>query len=721
MITCPHCGQENPDGFRFCGACGKAMEGPAAPAREERKVVTVLFCDLVGSTARAERMDPEDVKALLAAYHERVRGELERFGGTVEKFIGDAVMALFGAPIAHEDDPERAVRAALAIRQWAGDEGELQVRIGITTGEALVSLGARPERGEGMAAGDVVNTAARLQAGAEIGGILVDETTYRATRDLIGYGEVQPVVAKGKAEPIPAWEATAVRSRLGLDVGEATSTPLIGRAHELDLLIRAFERTRRDRTVELVTLVGEPGIGKSRLMLELFRHVEADPELIRWRQGRCLSYGEGATLWALGEIVKAEAGVLENDSADVAGTKLASTVERLIDGRDEASWVEQHLRPLVGLGSEAVVGGERRDEAFVAWRRFLESVAEAGPLVVVFEDLHWADETLLDFVDHLVDWSVDVPMLVVAIARPELLARRPNWGGGKTNATTRSLAPLSDEDTAALVHRLLGRSVMEADAQRSLITNAGGNPLYAEEFARMLAERGGNADRLPESVQGIIAARLDGLEASDKTLVQDAAVLGKVFWLGALGAVSGKDPSTLEHRLRELERREIVRRDRTSAVADERQYAFRHVLVRDVAYGQIPRGQRAAKHAAVAEWIEGLGAQRSEDRAEMLAHHWSSALGYAPAGDAMAAQFGDRARAALVEAGDRALGLNATPAAVALYDQALGLTRGEPAADLVLRHARSLYLVGDERAAEAMARARDALAAAGDVSAEAYA
>jgi class 3 adenylate cyclase len=425
VLTCPSCGQRNPDGFRFCGACAAPLQKPPAVAREERKAVTVLFCDLVGSTEQAERMDPEDVREMLTRYHAGVRAELERYGGTVEKFIGDAVMALFGAPLAHEDDPERAVRAALAIRRWAAEEGGVQVRVGITTGEALVSLGARPERGEGMAAGDVVNTASRLQAAAPIGAVLVDEATYRATREVIDYRDGDPVLAKGKTQPIRVWEARAARSRPGVDVAEAAPTPLIGRERDLGLLTGAFERTRRERVVELVTLVGEPGIGKSRLVLELFKRVDADPELIRWRQGRSLPYGEGVTLWALGEIVKAEAGVMESDTAEDAAAKLATAVGRGIGDEAEAGWVESHLRPLVGLGGETVIGGERREEAFTAWRRFIESLAEHGPTVLVFDDLQWADDALLDFVDHLVEWAADVPLLVVAVSRPELMARRP--------------------------------------------------------------------------------------------------------------------------------------------------------------------------------------------------------------------------------------------------------------------------------------------------------
>jgi class 3 adenylate cyclase len=675
MIVCPSCGQENPDGFRLCGMCGTALVAETAPAREERKVVTVLFCDLVGSTARAEGADPEDVRALLSAYHERVRRELERFGGTVEKFIGDAVMALFGAPSAHEDDPERAVRAALAIRDWAQEEGDLQVRIGITTGEALVSLGATPAAGEAMASGDVVNTAARLQSAAPVNGIVVDETTYRATERVIEYARHERVEAKGKAQPTLVWQALEARARFGVDIRPGVRAPLIGRRHELDALLGALARVRHEREPQLVTLIGMPGIGKSRLIWELFQAVGRDPELIYWRQGRSLPYGDGVTYWALGEMVKAQAGILETDAPEVTAEKVRRVVSELLPERAAATWVENHLRPLVGITAPADGSSGDDGEAFAAWRRFFEALAERRTLVLVFEDLHFADDGLLDFVDHLVDWASAVPILVVCSARPELLARRPGWGGGKPNATTLTIAPLAVEETAALVHALLERAVLPAEIQASLLERAGGNPLYAEEFASMVVERGaGGSDGelpLPESVQGIIAARLDALPVEEKALLQDAAVVGKVFWLGAVGAIAGIDVQTAEERLHRLQRREFVRRQRQSSVAEETEFAFRHLVVRDVAYGQIPRGLRAEKHRLAAEWIEALG--RPEDHAEMRAHHYASALEFARVAGQDTENFAEPARFALREAGDRAAALGAHAAAARFYAGALDL------------------------------------------------
>jgi class 3 adenylate cyclase/tetratricopeptide (TPR) repeat protein len=662
--------------------------------REERKVVTVLFADLVGFTSRAEDLDPEEVRAVLQPYHAHLRSELERFGGTVEKFIGDAVMALFGAPIAHEDDPERAVRAALVIRDWAlEDEGRLELRIAVNTGEALVSLDARPAVGEAMASGDVVNTAARLQAAAPVNGVLVGETTYRATSHVIDYREAEPVLAKGKSEPVAVWEALAPRARVAVELGEIGTAELVGRRRELETLVGALERTRQERSTQLVTLVGVPGIGKSRLVLELFRRVEADPDFIYWRHGRSLPYGEGVTYWALAEMVKAQAGILESDSADEAARKL----------REAAGdpWVESHLRPLAGLGGAAEASGERRGEAFAAWRRFFETLAEERPLVLVFEDLHWADEGLLDFVDHLVDWAGDVPLLAVCTSRPELFERRPGWGGGKPNAVTLSLSPLSDEDTARLLATLLERSVLPAETQSALLERAGGNPLYAEQYARLLRERDATKDLpLPETVQGIVAARLDGLAAEEKALLQDASVIGRVFWLGALSSMDGTPRWTLEERLHSLERKEFVRRERRSSVASENEYAFRHVLVRDVAYGQITRAARVEKHRLAAEWIESLG--RAEDHAEMLAHHYLSALELSRAVGVSTAELGDRARVALREAGDRALALNAFPAAERFFREALALwpsdEPGRP--QLLYRIGRSVFLASDRGRSE---------------------
>jgi class 3 adenylate cyclase/tetratricopeptide (TPR) repeat protein len=684
------------------------MSGPTT--RRERKVVTVVFCDLVGFTSQAETMDPEDVDAMLGPYHERLRDELERRGGTVEKFIGDAVMALFGAPVAHEDDPERAVRACLAIRDWAIAEEGVHVRIAATTGEALIRLDARPEAGEGMASGDVVNTAARLQSAAPVNGVLVDETTFRATRRVIDYRDAAPVEAKGKVAPIPVWEAVAAHSRFGVDLDHLARVELVGRERELTLLKETFDRARHEGVAQLITLVGVPGLGKSRLVYELRRFAEDDEQLITWRQGHCLAYGDGVTMWALGEIVKAQAGVLEGDPSGEVAAKIRRAVEDVLPQSTDAGWIETQLLALVGQGEESELGGDRRGQAFAAWRRFLEALAAQRPLVLVVEDLHWADDSMLDFLDELVEWVTDVPLLVVGTARPELLARRPGWGGGKLNATTVALSPLSDEQTALLISSLLARPVL-ADEQQKLLEQAGGNPLYAEQFAELYLERGSADDLpLPETLHGVIAARLDGLGEEEKALLQDAAVVGKVFWGGSLG----REPDGTAATLHVLERKGFVRRQRQSSIEDESEYAFGHALVRDVAYGQIPRAERAAKHRAVAAWIESLG--RPDDHAEMLAYHWRSALDVARTAGLDLGNLAEHTRAALRIAGDRAFALNSFAAAARYYSDALGLSPADDGTrpELLLKRARALFDAGDEHAATALGEARDALIEHGD-------
>jgi class 3 adenylate cyclase len=708
MVTCPACGRENPPDARFCNGCATPLAAAEEPVREERKVVTVLFVDLVGSTSAAEQLDPEDVRARLAPYWWHVRSELEHHGATVEKFIGDAVVALFGAPAAHEDDPERAVRAGLAIRDWAREQSQLQVRIAVATGEALVRLGARPLEGEGMASGDVLNTASRLQNMAPTNALLVEEGTYRATKDAIVYRELDAVDVKGKAAPVCVWEALEARSRLGVDLVRDAKTPLVGRRRELAALTDALARARAERAAQLLTLVGVPGIGKSRLVYELMQVVRAEPDYTTWRQGRSLPYGEGVSMWAFAEMVKAQAGILETDSPETAEEKLSASTVAIIE--EEAEWIARHLRPLVGLDVDT--GDAARNESFAAWRRYVEAIAAQRPLVLVFEDIHWGDDNLLDFIDHLIDWASSVPLLVVCTSRPELLDRRPTWGGGKRNSTTLSLAPLSDNETTQLVAALLEHKLLATDPQPELLARAGGNPLYAEQFVRMLEER--DTRDLPETVQGVIAARLDALSTEEKAVLQDAAVLAKVFWLGAVDAIGGQDREQLAELLHGLERKEFVRRALRSSVGDDAEYSFAHVLVRDVAYNQIPRAARAEKHRAAAEWIESLG--RPDDLAEMLAHHYSTSLELARASGTADADLTASAAAALIRAGDRASSLDAYASAAAFYERALELSPpDDPArAQMLFRHAQSLFRGGDERRERALEDAHAALVEAGE-------
>jgi class 3 adenylate cyclase/tetratricopeptide (TPR) repeat protein len=684
MTRCPSCGKELPGEFPFCPFCTAPLQdGAPTSALEERKVVSVLFCDLVGFTARSEKADPEDVRARLRPYHERVKQELERFGGTVEKFVGDAVMAVFGAPVIHEDDAERAVRAGLAtlaaIEELNAREPglDLTVRAAVNTGEAVVSLGARPERGDAFVAGDVVNTAARLQGAAPPGALVVSEATYRLTRDAVEYEPLPHITAKGKEESIPLWRACAF---VGRARGDAARTPFVGRADELALLERTLARTLSESAVQLVTLVGEPGAGKSRLVAEIRRSTEAGAASVEWRHGRCLPYGEGITFWALGEIVKAECGILESDSVDDARSKLRAAVDAVVDG-EERDWLHARLGPLVGISASGAVADRR--ELFTAWRSFLEALALQAPRVLVLEDMHWAGEPLLEFVEHLVDHLTDIPLLVLCTARPELYETRPGWGGGKRNSTTIALPPLAPAETARLVSAILARSILPVETQTAVMERAGGNPLFAEEFARMVTDRQtGNGDEaatdvsVPETVQALIAARLDTLPSERKALLHDAAVLGKVFWAEGVATMGGRHPDEVADALHELARKELIRSVRNSSVEGQREYAFWHVLVRDVAYAQIPRAERGRKHQAAAEWIEQLAGDRVADHAEVLAHHYREALALARTAGIPEERVVEGAQRFLIEAAERAERLDRA-AAESLYLEALSLLESE--------------------------------------------
>ena len=620
--------------------------------------MSVVFVDLVGHTAHSTSADPEDVRAKLAPYHARARDELERFGGTVEKYIGDAVMAVFGAPVSREDDAERAVRAALAVRDTMVEAG-LEVRVAVNTGEALVALDARAAEGEALVAGDVVNTASRMQSAAPVNGVLVGAATHRATDRTIAYADEAPVEAKGKAEPLPVWQALGPRARLGVDVGQHGGAALSGREVELRLLRDAFERARHERATQLVTLVGAPGMGKSRLVWELLRHMHSEPDLVYWRQGRALAYG-GGPFGAVAEALRAHVGVLESDPDAVVEAKVTAAVEELFADARDREWLAGRLRPLVGLEGG---GSGGREESFAAWQRLIEAIADRNPLILVLEDLHWADDGTLDFVEHLVDWTNDVPLLVLCTSRPELLERRPAWGGGRLNSHTIALSPLSDDDTARLLGDLLGGPALDAEVRARLLQQTGGNPLYAEEYARMLNAAVGA--ELPDSVQGIIAARLDLLDPPEKQLLQDASVLGKVFWRGGVEALGARDP---DDRLQRLVRKEFIRRERNSSMAGDPEFAFRHALVRDVAYAQLPRAARAEKHRLAAVWIAG-----SASRPDLVAHHYTEALELARAAGADSTALEGPARAALSAAGDRARSLGAYHDATALYRRALAL------------------------------------------------
>ena len=689
MPTCPSCGTENPEGFNFCGNCATQLE--ATPVREERKFITALFCDLVGSTALGERLDAEDVSRLLRNYQAICRKRIESHGGIVEKFIGDAVVGVFGVPLAHEDDPERAVRAAFRITEdVSASDLKIEVRIGVNTGEALVRLDVDPRSGEGFATGDTMNTAARLEAAAPVMGVAVGAATHRASSGAIVYEELPPISAKGKANLVEAWRALHPVARIGTE--ERDRTPFVGRDLELEVLIQLFERSRSRPSTEFVTIVAEPGLGKSRLVRELARHVDHLPELVTWREGRCLPYGDGISFWALGEIVKAQSGILETDDQVTVSGKLDRTLSEP-DPHNRA-WIKDRLAPLVGL--ETTTEPPQHEEAFTAWRRFLEQIAAAGPTVLVIEDLHWADEAFVTFLEQLSERTAGLPLLVVVTARPEVEERHPSWPPGR-RSTVLSLSPLTDAELKTLIQETLP----EADPQlvKVVLERAGGSPLYAEQVAAMLREHplpiaGGALDEtlIPPSVQALIAARIDALPPEPKRVLMEASVVGKTFWAGAIASL--EEHHNLEATLAELVRREFCRPVSPSTMEGDTEFSFWHALVRDVAYAELTRAERARMHAATARWIEpeSTAGDRLEDRAELLAHHTTEALSLARAADLPEdlSALEDDARRFLLLAGERQTPLDAAKAAT-YFRRALELTSaGRPERPRVLRRAGEL-------------------------------
>jgi class 3 adenylate cyclase/tetratricopeptide (TPR) repeat protein len=643
---CTACGTENPPQARFCFACGAAIvEAPLAAPSEERKVITAIFVDLVGSTARSEQLDPEDVKALVVPYHARVRGELEAHGGTFEKFSGDAILALFGTPKAHEDDPERAVRAALAVRQGIAelnDEDEwldLHIRIGVHTGEALVMLGARPSEGEWSAAGDVLNTAARIQSAAPIDGILVSRTTYLATNDVFWFKAAEPVQAKGKAEPVEVWEVVGAQDETGPRL--RSETPLVGRDAELGELVAFCDSLVGDRFAGLAAIVGAPGVGKSRLLHELVGRLEGRFDV---HLGKCLSYGEGITYWPVMEIFKSAAGIMQSDDRETSAARLDGFLEALpTQDLDELRTIASALSNLVGIpttprGTYATSG---ISQAELHWgiRRTLQLMAGEQPTAVVVEDLHWAEPTLLELISYILGDGLDVPLLIVGTARPELADTAPGFLGREGRRRTVDLQTLGPEQAAAMLANLTGDAAFaDTPFAATLIANAGGNPLFLEETVRMLREEGllelerwqGDEMRdvpIPTSVQALISSRLDRLETKEKQLAHHAAVIGAVFWAGAvahLGTPEGAAPEDPGPGLSELERRDFVAHLRLSTVADDEEYAFKHILMRDVAYGQVPKGRRAQLHLGFSEWVKNLPSS-ADEFVEIIAWHLEQA------------------------------------------------------------------------------------------------
>ncbi len=656
MPVCGGCGQDNPDIARFCLSCGKPL-AEAPPSAEERRVVSVVFVDLVGFTSRAEAMDPEDVRAILAPYYDRVRAELESFGGVVEKFIGDAVMAVFGAPTTYGDDPERAVRAALAARDAVigsanGDsDTDLAVRVAVNTGDALVYLGARPDTGEGMVAGDVVNTASRLQQFAPVNGVIVGADTYRCTRHVISYESLPSVSAKGKAEPLEVWLALDTLTQPG--DRPSTGTPFVGRRHELSMLAHTWARAMVDNRPQLVTIFGPPGVGKTRLGLEFAEVVtETGGRTLR---GRSLPYRESSAYGAFAAQVKQLADIYESDAHDVAMKKLKEVVEPLLASTDTAAQAVDHLAVILGYTPVQEIAD--RESLFLSVRLFVEALAREQATVLVFEDIHWADSSLLQLIEQLASLLHDLPLLLLTTARPELLDVRPAWGHGLWSYMAVPLEPLPTEDARELARALLTAYATDEVRISGLAETAEGNPLFIEQLAAALSERAGGEKGLPTTIRGIVAARLDALPPAERSVLLAASVAGRVFWPGALTRMVSD--VSLPEILAALESRDLIRRDQSSLIKTEQQYSFKHTLIRDASYETLPRKKRQEMHTEVAEFLEGAVAHEGEAASAALARHWR------------AAGRPDRALQYLVAAADQAFRGWAKGHAFELYGEAL--------------------------------------------------
>ena len=627
------------------------LRAPAAPAstatpsaahRSERKFATALFADVVGSTTLAEREDPEVVRSLIGRTFERLVEAIERYGGVTEKFVGDAVLAVFGVPAAHEDDPERAVRSALDMQASVSElnhelaaEGrtELSVRIGIEAGEVLVEPDRVSASRDRILTGDAVNTAARLEAAADPGQVVVGPVAHAAAARTIEFRELAPLALKGKAEPVAAWEAVGARTSGGARPPSRLWSPMMGRDEELAMLTQTFHRIVSEGRPALVTIFGAAGVGKSRLAFELSAALAAASPAPVWRTGRCLAYGN-ASYSALADAVRTECGVLDDDAPEIVTTKVRTAVERLLGSAELAPAIEI----LIGSGSTY---GSSREELFDAWRAFVERMASDAPLVLQLEDLHWADDGLLDLVDHLADWAQG-PILLLALARPELLDARPAWGGGKRNFAALDLDPLAPDETRAMLDALL-RTRLPDTIAHVIVERSEGYPLFNEEVVGMLLDRGllrqneagewalaGTPDQIevPRSMKALIAARLDTLPADEKAILQDAAVVGRTFWLGAVSHLAGIDPAHARQTLGPLRVKEILTSRDVGTFSGDTEYVFRHVLSRDVAYGSLPKSERARKHVQMVDWAKEHTGERSDEIAAMLATHLVEALRY---------------------------------------------------------------------------------------------
>ncbi len=626
MAICASCGHENPEGARFCNGCGAALD-EAPTSREQRKTVTVVFCDVTGSTELGESTDPEALRALLARYFERMKGIVEAHGGSVEKFIGDAVMAVFGVPVAHEDDALRACRAAVEMRDAFPELG-IAGRIGVNTGEVVTGTEER------LATGDAVNVAARLEQAAQPGEALVGEATLALVRAAVEVEPVEPLALKGKAEPVPAYHLLEVRTG-----GERRfATPMVGRETELRRLRDAFQQAIQDRSCQLFTVLGSAGVGKSRLAAEFLAGVDA-----RVVRGRCLSYGDGITYWPVVEILKQLATLPEGDAA-------------------------QPLRSVLG---ETDAPGSS-DEIAWAFRKLLEQEAQGQPLVVLFDDLHWAEEKLLDLVEHVADLARDAPLLLLCMARPELLDRRPSWGGGKWNATTVLLEPLDAAETEELIAELGG---VGHELRDRILQVAEGNPLFLEEMLGLVRDSGGAEVEVPPTIHALLAARLDQLDPAERSVLEHGSVEGRTFHRGTVAALADGDGS-VDERLVSLVRKELVRPDRAQLAGDDA-YRFRHLLIRDAAYDALPKALRADLHERFARWLEQRGTDLVE-LDEILGYHLEQACLYRQElGLEVDDKLREDARRHLTDAGRRAIARQDFAAALHLFRRAVGFVPAE--------------------------------------------